>query len=36
MYAQAATKPNPLLRSGAYGTLQGCAKMHAPVFIVTR
>lgn len=35
MYAQAAVKPNTLLRNGAYGiVMRGCAKMHTGVFIV--
>lgn len=34
MYAQAAIKPNTLLRNGAYGIVMGGAKMHTGVFIV--
>ena len=35
MYAQAALKPNTLLRNGAYGiVMRGVQKMHTGVFIV--
>ena len=35
MYAQAAIKPNTLLRNGAYGiVMRGVQKMHTGVFIV--